>query len=174
MGRQHDALPALVKDLDAHDPRGPADDVATRAVEHHVSGLLFDEHDELVGYAEQTVGVRGLTEVSGADAPGDGAHAEQVGVLPGLDLLLLLGPERDEAELHRRVYGGRAHEVLGEVLQVLLPRTSRHGSELLRLVGSVLAVDDLGEQEVPENGGLWEGYGLGNRGAERRDVLRSG
>lgn len=174
VGRQHDALPALVEDLDAHDPRGPADDVAARAVEDHVLGLLLDEHDELVGDAEQAVHVHRLSKVPGADAPGDGPDAEQVGILPRLDLLLLLGSQGDEAEFDGGVDGGRADKVLCQVPQVLLPCARGHGAELLRLVSGVLPVDDLGKEEVPEDSGFGEGDALGDGRAERRHVFRSG
>lgn len=174
MGGQHDALPALVEDLDAHNPWGPSDDVPAGAVKNHIFGLLFNEHDELIRDAEQAVHVHGLAEVPGADAPGDGAHAEHVRILPGFHFLLLLGSEGDEAELHGWVYGGRADKVFSQILQVLLPRASSHDPELLRLVGSVLAIDDLGEQEVPKNCWLWESDRLGNGRAERRNVSGPG
>lgn len=174
MGGQHDTLPALVEDLNAHNPWGPPDDVTAGAVKNHIFGLFFNEHYELIRDSEQTVSIHGLTKVPRADAPGDGAHTEHVRILPGFHFLLLLGSQRDEAELHGWIYGGRADKVFSQILQVLLPRASRHDSELLGLVSSVLAVDDFGEQEVPENSWLWESDRLGNGRAERRNIFGSG
>ncbi len=172
-GKYH-TLPTFVEDLDAHDARRPADDIPTGAVKNHVLGLLFDQHDELVGNPQQALHVRRLAEIPCHHAPRDGSHALEMGVLPRLHPLLLLGPQRDEAELHCRVHRRRAHEVLREVLEVLLPRAGCHGTELLRFVRRVFPVDHLGQQEVPEDGRLGKGHAFRNGRAERRHVFGSG
>ncbi len=174
MRGKHHTLPAFVEDLDAHDARRPADDVTTGAVKNHVLGLLLDQHDELVGNPQQALHVHRLTKVSCHHAPRDGAHALEMGVLTWLHPLLLLGPQRDEAELHRGVHCRRAHEVLREVLEVLLPRAGRHSAELLWFVRCVFPVDHLGQQEVPEDGRLGKGHAFRNGRAERRHVFGSG
>ena len=174
VGRQHDTLPAFIEDLNAHNPWGPPDDVTTRAVEDHIFGFFLDEHNKLIRNAEQAVHVHRLAKVPGANTPRDGSHAEQMCVLPRFHLLLLLGPQGDEAEFDSIVNSSCADKVLSQVLQVLLPRASRHGSELFWLVCGIFSIDDLGEQEVPENSWLWESHRLGNRGAEWRHVFRSG
>ena len=63
--------------------------------------------------------------------PRDRSDAEEVGVLPGLYFLLLLGTQGNEAELRGGIHGGGRDEVLRQVLQVLLPRPSGHRSKLL-------------------------------------------
>lgn len=171
---KHHALSAFIEDLDAHDTGRPTDDIPTGAVKDHILGLLLDQHDELVGNPQQALHIRGLSEVSCHDAPGDGPHAVQMRIPPRLHALLLLGPQRDEAELHRGVHRRRAHEVLREVLEILLPRAGRHGAKLLGFVRRIFPVDHLSQQEVPEDGGLGKGHGFRNGRAERRHVFRSG
>lgn len=174
MGWQHDALPTLVEDLDAHNPWGPSNDITTRAVKNHIFWVLLNQHDELVGNAEQTVHVQWLAEIPCTDTPGNGSNTEQVCILPWLHLLLLLGSKVDEAELDRIVNCRCADKVLSQVFQVLLSCACCHCSELFWLVCCIFSINNLGEQEVPENRGLWKSYRLGNRWPERRHVFRSG
>ena len=80
----------------------------------------------------------------------------------------------EQVELGARLEGGGRHVVRGQVFQELLPRADRHGDELVRLVGGVLRVDDLGQQEVSEVAVLLKYAPLGQRRPKHRDGLRAG
>lgn len=60
---------------------------------------------------------------------------------------------------------------LSQVAQILLACSGGHGAELVRLVGGVLRIDDLGQQEVPEHRGLGKGHAFWDEGAKRGHVF---
>lgn len=103
--------------------------------------------------------------------PGDSTRTALLGAGIRPALLLLLVGQRDEGELARGVDGRAGGVALGQVAQVLLAGACGHGTELVRLVCSVLGVDHLGQQEVPEHGGLGEGHALWDWGAKGGHVF---
>ena len=76
-------------------------------------------------------------------------------------------------ELWARVDGGLGGVVTRQVLQVLLSGSRRHRDKLVRSVGRIFRIDNLGEDELGEGGVLGE-QGRGRDGrAEHGDVLWS-
>lgn len=105
------------------------------------------------------------------DQPGHRPKAAQLCPYIGPALLFLLVSQGDEREFSGGVDGRAGGVALSQVAQVLLACSGGHGAELVRLVSGVFGIDDLGQQEVPEHGGLGEGHTLWDRRAERWHIF---
>ena len=136
----------------------PADHVLSGAVKHHSLGPLVQQDEEVIGDGQQGLQLPPRPVVLHLDEPGDGPQAAQLCSSIRPALLLFLVRQRDEGELSGGVDGSAGGVALGQVAQVLLSRSGGHGAELLRLVGGVFCIDDLGQQEVPEHGGFGKGH----------------
>lgn len=174
-GAQGHALTALIEDLQRGGaPCRPANHITCGTVENHRFGLLIQEDDEVIGDGQQALALHAGYLVFRVHLPGHRPQTSQLRPTVRTSLIASLVGQRDEWELPSGLYWSGGHMTLCQIPQILLARARCHGSKLVGLVGSVLGVDDFGQQEIPEDGGLGEGHALGYWGAEDGNVLRTG
>lgn len=148
-------LSPLIEDFEAGVTGRPPYHISAGAVESHAFCFLLDEDDELVGDPEEAVELHGLVVVFGPDGPHDGPHATELSSWVRLRLFLLLGGQRNEWKLARRVNRCVGDILFCQIFQVFLAGPCGHGPKLFWFVSSIFCIDHFGQKEVPEH--IWLG-----------------